>query len=129
LCQQLVGVLFLFEVLFEQAHGIPMAQLLRPTDEGAVAGLIVLDGVRRTYHAGVEDRFIFDLIDLLVGLGQYAIDRIAFLAPRGSVNEFAYLIEAANLRLGFFAVGLEGLLSSGAPAFFTGSAFRVCFSA
>ena len=53
-----------------------MAKLLRPGDQGAVAGdLVVLDRLRVCYDRGVENLLVVDLSRGFVGFLDDAVDR------------------------------------------------------
>src|SRR4051812_2663343 len=73
--QQLVGVLFLDERLLEERRRVVHPELLRPSEERAVArDLVVLDGLRRGDQAGVERLSAFELLGDLVAFRDDALD-------------------------------------------------------
>src|SRR5713226_7634880 len=106
--QALVGLLFLLQGLIQQPDRVFHAELRGPLLQGTVAGdFVMLDGLRRGKHAGIECLAALVLVHDLLALVEDALDRVAGLAARRLVEQFEDLFETLHLTFGLAMMLLE----------------------
>src|SRR5216683_7712067 len=99
--QAFVGFLLLLQGLIQQPHGVLHSELLRPLLQRAVArDFVMLDGLGRGQHAGIERLAALVLVHDLLALVEDALDGVTGLAARRLVDQFENLLEAFDLAFG-----------------------------
>ena len=100
--------------LLEDGGAVAAAELVRPGDQRAVAGdLVVLDSLRGGDQGGVHDLRIVDVAGDLFGFLDDAVDRRAIDGLGLDVMQLEHLLEPLDVALGFLQVLLEALLQCG----------------
>ena len=109
--QFLVRGLFFVEVLLQQGCAVLAAELLRPRDQAAVAGdLVVLNGLGGGNQGGIQHALIFDFPCHYVRLVTNAVDGGAVHALGILALQLKHAFQPLYVILGFAQMGLETLL-------------------
>ena len=108
--QFLVGRLLFVERLLQELCGFGVAHRLRPRDERAVGGhLVVLRSLAGSNQAGVHRGLIEVFCHDRVAFFDDAGDAVAVFAAGLLVESLEHLFEALNLPAGLLEVRFEGL--------------------
>src|SRR5215203_1166204 len=100
-----VGVLLLHQRRLEQSLGLALPELLRPGDQGAVAGdLVVLDGLSSRDDPGISGWASTERLHDLLAFGNDALDGLALHAFGLLAQTLEHLVQAFHLLLGFLLV-------------------------
>jgi hypothetical protein len=114
-----VGCLFLVEILLQQRDTIPLAQWVRPRNQGALArDLVMLDRLRCRDEGCIENGLVLDFARDLIGFLNDAVDCWAAPRPALSGRQVGTLAPAASRGSRSRAEGSES------PAFGHAGSFR-----
>ena len=106
--QFLVGRLLLIQRLIEKRCRVIAAQLLGPSDQRSIAcHLVMLDGLRGSNERGIENGFVLDFADNVLGFFDDTVNRWAIDALRFLADQLEHLLQSFDVVLALAEVSLK----------------------